>query len=250
MSAAGTALVTGASRGIGRAIALELAGAGYDVGILYRADSAAAEATAEAVRALGRRAVTHAADLGEQAAIAPAVAAIREALGPLDALVNNAGAHRRTPFLEIERDEWDAVLALDLTAPAFLAQEVARGMVADGRAGAILNVGSINGCIAYENLAHYCAAKGGLHMLTRAMALELAPRGVRVNAIAPGFVETDLSRPLLNDPERLAGKLARIPLGRVGRPEEVARLAVHLLDPRSAWMTGNVVLIDGGQHIH
>lgn len=216
MSSVGAALVTGASRGIGRAIALELAAEGYDVGILYRSDAAAAEATAGEVRALGRRAVTHAADLGDQEAIAPAVGAVWEALGPLDALVNNAGAHRRTPFLEIERAEWDRVLSLDLAAPAFLAQEVARRMVADGRPGSILNVGSINGCIAYENLAHYCAAKGGLHMLTRAMALELAPRGIRVNAIAPGFVETDLSRPLLQDPERLAGKLARIPLGRVG----------------------------------
>ncbi|HZV74095.1 MAG TPA: glucose 1-dehydrogenase [Conexibacter sp.] len=244
------AAVTGASRGIGRAVALELAATGYDVGILYRADAAAAEDTAERVRALGRRAVTHAADLRDHDGIAPAVAALWDALGGLDALVNNAGAHRRTPFLEIEREEWDTVLALDLAAPAFLAQEVARRMVADGRPGSILNVGSINGCIAYQNLAHYCAAKGGLHMLTRAMALELAPHGIRVNAIAPGFVETDLSRPLLEDPERLRDKLVRIPLGRVGRPEEVARLAVHLLDARSAWVTGNVVLIDGGQHIH
>ena len=250
MTAAGVALVTGASRGSGRAIALELAATGYDVGILYRADGAGAEATAEEIRALGRRAVTHAADLREHAGIAPAVGAVEDALGPLDALVNNAGAHRRTPFLEIAREEWDTVLALDLAAPAFLAQEVARRMVADGRSGSILNVGSINGCIAYEKLAHYCAAKGGLHMLTRAMALELAPRGIRVNAIAPGFVETDLSRPLFEDPERLRGKLERIPLGRAGRPEEVARLAVHLLDARSAWITGNVVLIDGGQHIH
>jgi NAD(P)-dependent dehydrogenase (short-subunit alcohol dehydrogenase family) len=244
------ALVTGGSRGIGRAIALELAAVGFDITITYNASGSDADATVTAARGLGRTADAAPLDLYDTNAIHANIDRIWEDFGPFDALVNNAGAHNRTAFLEMTPQKWQQVIDLDLTAPAFVAQRFAQRLVALDRPGAILNIGSINGVIAYPNLTHYCAAKGGVHMLTRAMALELAPHGIRVNAIAPGLIDTDLTHAITSNLEMLQGKLDRIPLGRTGQPEDVARLAHYLIGDGSAWMTGNVVLLDGGQHIH
>jgi NAD(P)-dependent dehydrogenase (short-subunit alcohol dehydrogenase family) len=244
------ALVTGGSRGIGRAIALELAAAGSDVTVTFKDSSEAADEVTSHVREMGRTGHARALDLYRTDEIAAAIDVVWDECGPFDVLVNNAGAHNRTAFLDLTPAQWHEVIALDLTAPAFVAQRFAQRLVALGRGGSIVNIGSINGTIAYPNLTHYCAAKGGIHMLTRAMALELAPHNIRVNAIAPGLIETDLTAAITSNPELLEGKLDRIPLDRVGRPDEVARLARHLAGDDSAWMTGNVILLDGGQHIH
>ena len=243
------ALVTGGSRGIGRAIALALATAGFDLTITFNAAEAEAEATVASIREVGQRADATPLNLYKTGEIHAEVNRIWDEFGPFDALVNNAGAHNRTAFLEMTLRKWQEVIDLDLTAPAFVAQRFVQRLVALDRPGTIVNIGSINGFLAYPNLTHYCSAKGGLHMLTRAMALELAPYNVRVNAIAPGLVGTDMTQAITANPEMLQGKLDRIPLNRVGHPEDIARLTCFLLDDASDWMTGNVVLLDGGQHI-
>jgi NAD(P)-dependent dehydrogenase (short-subunit alcohol dehydrogenase family) len=246
----GKALVTGGGRGIGRAIALELADAGFDVTVAFSRSQDAADEVVSQIQERGRSAEAVQVDLRRLDEIHAAIERIWADHGPYEVLVNNAGAHNRTPFLEMTPEKWSAVIDLDLTAPAYVSHQFAQCLVAQGGGGSILNIGSINGLIAYPNLTHYCAAKGGLHMLTRAMALELAPHGIRVNAIAPGLIDTDLTKAITASPELLRGKLDRIPLERTGQPQDVARLARYMLDGSSEWMTGNVVVLDGGQHIH
>ncbi|MGA2795877.1 MAG: SDR family NAD(P)-dependent oxidoreductase [Roseiarcus sp.] len=244
------ALVTGGSRGIGRAIAVELARAGHEVTLTFNSSTSKAEDTARQIREAGGRARIARLTLDDPRAIRGQMDAILETNGPYDVLVNSAGGHNRAPFLEMTLEQWQSVIDLDLTAPALVAQSFARGLVAKGKPGSIVNIGSINGLIAYPNLAHYCSAKGGVHMFTRALALELARHSIRVNAIAPGLIDTDLTRAIFQNEDLLQGKLERIPLGRHGRADEVASLVRYLVSPEAQWMTGSIVTLDGGQHIH
>lgn len=248
------ALVTGAgSRGIGRATALALAEAGADVAVHYLDQRAAAEALVDEIRALGRTAAALPADLADPASARATVRRAAEALGGLTILVACAATLARRPFLEIDDAEWDRVHAVNMRGTFATAQEAAKVMAeaprrADdpGEGGRIVLVSSVNQDHPTKHLAHYVASKGGVRMLARAMALELAPLGITVNLVAPGTVETDINRAALADPEFRAEKVAMIPAGRVARPEEVAAAAVYLASPAAAYVTGATITVDGG----
>jgi len=242
-------LVTGGGRGIGKAIALALAGAGSDVVVGYRQRADAASEVVDLVRSMGRRGKALQADVTrpEEAAALPARAA--EALGGLNVVVCNAGIIRRTPFLEIPYEEWREVLATNLDGVFLVGQAAARVMVESGTRGAIVNVSSVAGLAPQLNSGHYSVSKAGVSMLTKQMALELAPMGIRVNEVNPGLIETDLNRADLARKEFREVRLSRIPLGIIGRPEDVAGAVVFLASDRAAMITGHGILIDGGNRV-
>ncbi|MFF2952394.1 SDR family oxidoreductase [Kitasatospora sp. NPDC057965] len=246
------AVVTGASSGIGRAVAVALARAGHAVAIGYRTDLAAARRTAELA---GGRTLLLPLDLAEPAAAARAVHGAADRLGGIDILVNSAGINRRSPVLDETLDDWRRILAVDLTGPFACAQAAARRMVRQGRGGRIVNVTSVHEFTPIPGGAAYCAAKGALGGLTRVMALELAPYGITVNAVSPGETATRMNGVLddhVLDGHRLDGRglgtLARpaIPVGRPGRAAEVAAAIVHLTGPDAAYTTGVSLTVDGG----
>lgn len=242
------ALVTGGSRSIGRAICLGLAREGADVAVNYERNAAAAEETAAQARAQGRRAITVQADVADAGQVRVMVNRVLEEFGRIDILVNNAGTIIRLPFLEMTEEAWDRVLDVDLKGVYLVSQAVARAMVDQG-GGVIINTSSMSATLAQPNLTPYQSAKAGVYMLTRGMALELAPYHIRVNAIEPGWVETDLNRQRLADPLFRETKVSRIPLGRVGRPEDIAGAAIYLASDESAYATGMALRLDGGQSI-
>lgn len=244
------ALVTGGSRGIGRAIALGLAREGADVAVGCRSARAEAESVVAEIRAMGRRGLVVQGSTARHADAERLVAEAADGLGGLDLLVNNAGILRRTPFLEIAEREWDAILSVNLKGYFLVAQAAARRMVREGTNGAIVNVSSAGQAVAAPNLTHYCVAKAGVEMLTKQMALELAPHRIRVNAIAPGLIETDMNRADIARDEFRRGRLARIPLGLIGAPEDVVGAVIYLASNEEARLvTGASVFIDAGQTI-
>jgi NAD(P)-dependent dehydrogenase (short-subunit alcohol dehydrogenase family) len=235
------ALVTGAGRGIGRAVALALAAAGAELVLVSRTPSELDEVAREIASGGGKaRALPF--DVTRSDAVRDAFAG----LGRLDILVNNAGLNRPQPFLEVDEPTLDLLLGLNVRAAFIVAQNAARLMVADG-AGVIINVSSQMGHVGSErDRTVYVMTKHALEGLTKAMAVELAPKGVRVVSIAPTFVETPLSKPFLDDPDTRKWILGRIPLGRVGTVEEVASAVVFLASPAAALVTGSSLLVDGG----
>ena len=244
------ALVTGGSRGIGRAIALGLAGEGADVAVNYRRSREDAESAAREIEGMGRRAVAVQGSTSSRSDVERFVAEAHDGLGGLDILVSNAGILKRTPFLEIGEDEWDAILDVNLKGCFLVGQAVARRMVEAETRGAIVNVSSAGQAVAGPNLAHYCVSKAGVGMLTRQMALELAAYGIRVNAVAPGLIETDINRADIAQRAFREGRLARIPLGMIGAPDDVVGAVVFLAANNEArLMTGATVFVDGGQTI-
>ncbi|WP_137181629.1 SDR family NAD(P)-dependent oxidoreductase [Roseomonas sp. AR75] len=244
---ANTVLVTGAdSHGIGRAVALGLAKAGADVAVHWYRDRAKADDLAAQIAALGRRAVLVHADMGDAAAARAAVVQADEALGGLGILVCNAAHIQRKPFLEITDADWDAVHGVNLRGYFACAQTAAQRMVRRGGGGRIVMVSSINQAHASPDLAHYVASKGGVMMLARSMALELAPHGITVNCVAPGTIETDINRHMLADAEFRARKLAPVPLARAGTPEDVAGAVVYLAGKGAGYVTGSTITVDGG----
>jgi 2-deoxy-D-gluconate 3-dehydrogenase len=240
-----TALVTGASRGIGRAIALALADAGAGVACAARALDQVEAAVAEIEAAGGRaRAIRLDVTSGEQ--IGAAVKEAEATLGPIDILVNNAGITLDKPSLEVTDDEWDTVLATNLTSMFRCARAVAPGMIARGR-GKIINLGSMYGALGVPRYAVYCASKAAVGGLTRSLAAEWARHGVQVNCLAPGYMNTDIPRAAMADPKTRERFLSKIPARRIGEPEEAAALAVYMASPASDFMSGQTVYLDGGQ---
>jgi NAD(P)-dependent dehydrogenase (short-subunit alcohol dehydrogenase family) len=244
------ALVTGGSRSIGRGIALALAREGADVAVNYRHDGAAAERTVADIRALGRVAAAVQGDTGVKADVERFVAEAVAALGHIDVLVNNAGVLKRTAFLDIGEREWDWIVDTNLKGYFLVGQAVARHMIDRRLTGAIINTSSAGQAVAAPNLTHYCVTKAGIEMLTKQMALELAPHRIRVNAICPGLIETDLNRGDIADPAFRERRLARIPLKEIGTPDDVTGAVVFLASETEARLvTGASVFIDGGQTI-
>src|SRR5262250_1900502 len=240
------ALVTGAQQGIGRAIALAMAGEGADVGVNFLDDAAAAERVATEVRRLGRKATTVRADVGRAEDIAAMLAAVTAAIGPPDILVNNAGVFPRSPFLELTEREWDLVLGVNLKGGFLCAQAAARAMVAAGRPGAIVNISS-SAVRGDRRGVHYSASKAGVIGLTRSMALALAPHRIRVNAIAPGL--TDTAQPRYgHTEEQLAARVRDTPFGRMAQPAEIARVAVFLATEEAAWISGEVIHVNAAAY--
>lgn len=239
------ALVTGAGSGIGRDVSLALANDGWHLALLGRRRDALEEILAE-VQATGADAVTVSADVREPEAIRSAVHDVEVRLGGVQALINNAGVQRLAPALKVTESDWDAVLDTNLKGAFFCAQAVGRGMVSRG-AGAIVNVASAAALIAVKDRAAYAASKAGLAMLTRVLALEWAAHGVRVNAIAPTFVETELGLQTLAQPGMREQITARIPMGRLAAIADVVGAVRFLLDEAaSGFITGQVLAIDGG----
>jgi 3-oxoacyl-[acyl-carrier protein] reductase len=236
-----TALVTGASRGIGRAIALALAAEGAELVVNYARSASAAEAVVAEIVAAGGRAYALAADVAKEAEVDGLIQAVLERSGRLDVLVNNAGITRDGLLLRMKTADWQAVIDLNLTGVFFCTRAVSRPML-KARRGRIINITSVVGLTGNPGQANYSAAKAGVVGFTRSTAAEFASRGITVNAVAPGFIATDMTEGL--DPEPI---LKAIPLGRLGQPEEVAG-AVRFLaaDPAAAYITGQVLQVDGG----
>ena len=239
------ALVTGAQQGIGAAIAIALAREGVDVAINYLDGAAEAGAVAAAVRAHGGKAVLVAGDVAAEDTPARLIEATVAAFGRIDILVNNAGVFPRVDFLTMTGPDWDFVHSINLKATCFIAQAAARAMVASGIHGSIVSLASSAMYGASPRGVHYAASKGGIVSLTRAMATELAPHRIRVNAIAPGLTDTAQPRYGMTEAE-LAARGAAMPLGRLGRPEDIAEVAVFLASEKSAFMTGQIVHANGG----
>jgi acetoacetyl-CoA reductase len=241
------ALVTGGSRGIGKAIAISLAEAGAAVAVNYREKSAEAEAVAKAVRDNGGKAMAIAADVSKAAEVARMVAAVERELGPVDVLVNNAGITRDGTMRKMSRAQWDEVIDVNLGGCFNMAKAVFDGMT--GRKyGRVVNIGSINGQAGQYGQVNYAAAKSGIHGFTKALAQEGARFGVTVNAIAPGYIDTDMVAAV---PEDVLGKIvAKIPVGRLGKADEIARGVAFLVDENGGFVTGSTLSINGGQHMY
>jgi 3-oxoacyl-[acyl-carrier protein] reductase len=241
------AFVTGAQQGIGRAVALALARAGADVAVNYLDDADAAVRVVRDIEAMGRRAVLVQGDVSVPGQVEAMTATVVRALGGLDVLVNNAGVFPRVPFLEMKEEDWDLVLDVNLKGGFFCAQAAARLMVQRGRPGAIVNIASqaVRGAVLG---VHYSASKGGVVAMTRAMALELAPHGIRVNAVAPGL--TDTAQPRYgHDEDALAAMARAVPLGRMARPEDIADVIVFLASDDARFITGETIHANGGSYM-
>ncbi|WP_435010271.1 SDR family NAD(P)-dependent oxidoreductase [Tundrisphaera lichenicola] len=241
-----TAIVTGAARGLGRAIALGLAQQGANLALVDR-DLTGAEEVASEVRSLGRRGIAIECDIADGAAVRRTVESVLQAFDRIDALVNNAGITRRIPLFDWQPEDWEEVIRINQVGPFLMAREVGRHMVAS-RSGSIVNVSALGGGIMGlgRGNAVYCMTKGAVASLTRDLAAEWASSGVRVNAIAPGWFRTEMNTPLLANAEVLGKIIDRVPLGRLGEPEDVVGPAIFLISDASAMITGHLLPIDGG----
>jgi glucose 1-dehydrogenase len=240
------ALVTGSSQGIGQAIALRLAKQGGDVVINYRTHPETADQTVRDIQKMGRRAVAIQADVSKVKDTQTLIAKSIEALGELNTLVNNAGIEKAASFLEISESDYDHVLGVNLKSAFFATQAFAKHRAEVKGSGKVINISSVHEELTFPHFTSYCASKGGLKMLMRNLAIELAPLGITVNNIAPGAIETPINANLLKDPEKLKAVLENIPLKRLGKPEDVAGVAAFLASSDADYITGATIFIDGG----
>ena len=238
------AVVTGGGRGIGQGIALALAEAGADLVLISRTAAQLAR-TAEEVRRLGRRAVTRAIDVADVEATRAAIDTGAEELGRIDVLVNAAGVQLRKPVAEVTPDDFDFVHDVNLRGAYFASQAALRHMRAGGY-GHIINIASLSSRTGLPRITIYGCSKGGVASMTVGMAVEYAPDGITVNAIAPGYIYTDMTAPLFEQPERKDWIHSRIPMRRHGTPDDLAGAAVFLASPASAYLTGQIIYVDGG----
>ncbi len=240
------AVVTGGSRGIGRAIALRLAESGADVALIYAGNQAAADETAQQVRELGVRAMAVQCDVSDAQQAAAAIKQVRAELGPIDILVNNAGITRDGISLRMKPDDFRRVIDVNLTG-AFLMAQAAMSDFVRRRSGRIINISSASGLMGNAGQANYSAAKAGMIGLTKTLARELAGRGVTVNAVAPGFVKTEMTAAM--NEAALSEGLKSVPMGRMAEPEEIAEAVAFLASDRAAYITGTVLSVNGGLYM-
>lgn len=238
-----TALVTGASRGIGRAIALALASKGFAVALNYAGSHDVAEAVKKEIEAAGGKAFTVQGDVSKSEDVDRVFKAVKDEFGGLDVLVNNAGINRDALLIRMKESNWDDVIATDLKSD-FLTTKAAAAMMMRKRKGSIINISSVVGIMGNIGQANYAAAKAGVIGLTKACAKEMAARNIRVNAVAPGFIETAMTDGI---PEKIReGMISSIPMGRMGQPEDVAKAVCFLASDDSSYITGQVLVVDGG----
>jgi len=241
------AIVTGARQGIGRGIALKLAEAGADV-VVSDINLEDCQKVVEEIGGLGRKGLAVKCDVTQKSEVEEMVAQTVKELGKVDILVNNAGIYAPKPFLELTEEEWDKTIDIDLKGQFLCAQAAAKEM-AKNKWGRIINIASIaSGQVGAGVLAsaHYCAAKGGVTGMTEALALELAPMGIRVNAVGPGAIDTAMTKGAFVDEQVKKGFLARIPVGRIGQPEDIAGMVVYLSSDEADYVNGATIFIDGG----
>ena len=240
------AIVTGSSSGIGQAIAVRLATEGASVVIDYRSHPEGANDTLKQVQTAGSNGITVQADVSKVADTQNLVAQAWQQLGLCDILVNNAGIEKGADFCDVTEADYDAVLDVNLKGTFFLTQAFVRKLREAKKPGRVINISSVHEDMVFPHFATYCASKGGMRMLMRDLAVELGPLGITVNNVAPGAIITPINEALLNDPAKLNPLLKNIPLGRLGKPEEVAAVAAFLASDEAGYVTGSTYFIDGG----
>lgn len=240
------AFVTGGDQGIGKGIALRLAQEGADVAIGFRSNQKGADETTQEIQALGRKAAAIQGDVGKTADDRRIVSEAITKMGRLDILVNNAGLERHADFWEATEEDFDVVLNVNLKSAFFITQAFVKHLMERKATGKVINISSVHEELPFPHFASYCASKGGLKMLTRNLAIELAPFGITINNIAPGAIETPINTKLLNDPVKLNELLEKIPLRRLGKPEDVAGMAAFLASSDADYVTGTTFFVDGG----
>ena len=247
------AVITGGDQGIGRAIALRLAAEGADIGFCYHANRTGADEVAARITGASaaeggtrRKALALQADISDIAQAQNFITSVFDRFGTADILVNNAGLERRAEFWNVTGQDYDLVLNVNLKGVFFTTQAVVRHWIAAKKPGKIINISSVHEELPFPHFAAYCVSKGGLKMLTRDLAIELAPHGITINNIAPGAIETPINKALMNDPAKLNPLLENIPLRRLGTPDDVAGVVAFLASADADYITGTTVLVDGG----
>lgn len=244
------AIITGGSLGIGAAIVRRLARDGASVTLDYHSHSGAADAIAQEIESQGGKVLVVRADVSSVCSMQDLVGETVKAFGRLDILVNNAGIEEPTPFVDVAEDSFDRQIAVDLKGPYFAAQAAVRQMIAQGGGGCIINISSVHEDLPMVGNAVYCAAKGGLRMLTRTLATELAKYQIRIVNVGPGAVATPINEATLDDPQKRSALLSEIPLKRIGQPEDVANAVAWLASDEASYVTGTTVFIDGGLMVY
>jgi glucose 1-dehydrogenase len=240
------ALVTGSSQGIGQGVAIRLAKEGAKIIVNYHANPDGADETLDEIRKAGSDGISVQADLGKTEDIDSLIQQSVTKFGQIDILVNNAGLEKRAPFWEVQESDYDLVLHVNLKGVFFTTQAFVKHVMARKAPGRIINMSSVHEELPFPHFASYCASKGGLKMLCRDLAIELAPYNITVNNVAPGAIETPINTKLLNDKEKLAALLSNIPLNRLGKPEDVAGAVAFLASDDASYITGTTIFVDGG----
>lgn len=240
------ALVTGGAQGIGLGVAGRLAQEGADIALHVRKEDERSRAAHDSITGTGRRCQVFAGDLRDVPRMQAVVREAQDAFGRLDVLVNNAGLELRADFLDTTEEDYDRVLDVNLKGAFFTAQAFARALREARRPGRIIHMSSVHEDLPFPHFTSYCASKGGMRMLMRNMAIELAPLGINVNNVAPGAICTPINQDLLANPQKLKALTAQIPLGRLGEPPDVAGAVVYLASPDAAYVTGTTLVVDGG----
>ena len=240
------ALVTGASRGIGKGIAEVFAEEGADVAVNYVASAESAEEVAKWIRDKGRRAITVKGDVAKRAEVEAMVEKVWNELGPIDVLVNNAGIETIVPFLELTDEQWTRLVDVNLRGDWLCSQVFCRRVVAAGRKGNIVHIGSIQAAKVLPGRTHYAPTKLGLEALTRNMSAEMTPLGIRVNCVHPGLIDTDMTAWVMKRPDLLPGILSQISLGRPGEPREIGTVVAFFASEEASYLTGQSIHVDGG----
>jgi glucose 1-dehydrogenase len=240
------ALVTGSSSGIGQGIAVRLAKDGADIVVNYSGSLEGAQNTQKQIEALGRKAIVVKANVANVADCQALVSAGWDQLGRVDILVNNAGVEKGSDFVDVTEADYDLVLDVNLKGPFFTTQAFVKRLLDANRPGRVINISSVHEDMVFPHFASYCASKGGIRMLMRDLAVELGPKQITVNNIAPGAIITPINKSLLDDKAKLDPLLANIPLGRLGTVDDVASLASFLASDEAAYVTGSTFVVDGG----
>ncbi|TRZ47064.1 3-oxoacyl-ACP reductase FabG [bacterium] len=240
------ALVTGSSRGIGRGIALALAAQGADVVVNYRGNIEQANVVVEEIKRMGRNAIAIQADVSKSDEVTRMFEEVKSQWGSLNILVNNAGIVAQNPIEKITEDEWSRIIDTNLKGQFLCIQKALPLLAAGSRIVCISSIASGGVGVGFGNIAHYAASKGGVIGMVEDLAIEFGPRGININAIAPGIIESDMTTPMLSSPEQKAGLTARIPKRRIGRPADIAAAAAFLSSDEADYITGTVIYVDGG----